>query len=60
MKTVTLKNRMNGEQVLCLNIRDVQVIDGVEYLKVQRQGQARTFLMRKEALEKVKEPNMRR
>ncbi len=46
---------MNGERVVCENIRDVKVIDGVEYLTVHKQGNDRQFLMRREALERVKE-----
>ena len=55
MKSVNFKNRMNGERVVCDNIRDVKVIDGVEYLTVRKVENNRQFLMRKEALEKVKE-----
>ena len=55
MKSVNFKNRMNGERVVCDNIRDVKVIDGVEYLTVHKQGNDRQFLMRREALEKVRE-----
>lgn len=46
---------MNGERVVCDNIRDVKVIDGVEYLVVHKHDNNRQFLMRREALEKVKE-----
>jgi len=55
MKTVTFKNRFNGEQVVCKDIKDVHVIDGIEYLMVSRTIQDRKFLMRKEALERVKD-----
>ena len=55
MKSVNFKNRMNGERVVCDNIRDVKVIDGVEYLVVHKQGNDRQFLMRREALEKIKD-----
>lgn len=55
MKTVTLKNRFNGERVVCKDIKDVTVIDGVEYLLVSRTIQGPKFLMRKEALERVKD-----
>ena len=55
MKSVNFKNRMNGERVVCDNIRDVKVIDGVEYLVVHKQDNNRQFLMRREALEKIKE-----
>jgi hypothetical protein len=55
MKTVTYKNKMNGEQVICNDTRNVEVIDGVEYLLVRRPGTDRHFLMRKEVLQKVSE-----
>ena len=45
---------MNSETFYCDNLRLVETIDGVEYLLVQRPGQSRHFLMRKDALEKVK------
>jgi hypothetical protein len=55
MKSVNFKNRMNGERVVCDNIREVKIIDGVEYLIVHKQDSNRQFLMRREALEKVKD-----
>ncbi len=54
MKAITFKNRFNGEQVVCNNVKEVQVIDGIEYLLVSKTVQDRKFLMRKDALEKVK------
>ena len=53
MKTVTFKNERNGEQVVCDDVRDVRVIDGVDYLVVHKQDNPRAFMMRKEALKKV-------
>jgi hypothetical protein len=52
MKSMTFKNRMNGERFVCDNVRKVEVIDGVEYLIVHRPNEHRTFKMRKDALEK--------
>jgi hypothetical protein len=54
MKAITFKNRFNGEQVVCKDIKEVQVIDGIEYLLVSKTVQDRKFLMRKDALEKIK------
>jgi hypothetical protein len=54
VKTTTFKNRFNGEIVVCKDLKEVQVIDGVEYLLVSRTTQDRKFLMRKDALEKIK------
>ena len=56
MKSVMFRNRMNGENVICDDIRKVEVIDGVQYIFVRRLGQDRTYLMRKEALEKISTP----
>lgn len=53
MKRVTFKNKLNGEYVICDNVRDVEVIDGVQYLIVHRQNSDRMFFMRKDALEQV-------
>ena len=52
---VTYQNKLNGEQVICEDTRNVEVIDGVEYLLVHRPGNARNFLMRKEVLQKISE-----
>ena len=55
MKAITFKNRFNGERVVCKDVKDVHVIDGIEYLLVSRTIQDRKFLMRKDALERVKD-----
>jgi hypothetical protein len=55
MKPVNFKNKINGDCVVCENVKDIHTIDGVEYLLVHRLDQTRTFLMRKEVLEKVQE-----
>lgn len=55
MKSVMFKNRMNSDRVICDDTRKVEVIDGVEYLVVHKLENKRPFLMRKDALEKVKE-----
>ena len=53
MKSMTFVNERNGEQVVCDDVRAVQVIDGVDYLVVHKQDNPRTFMMRKDALKKV-------
>jgi hypothetical protein len=53
MKTITFKNRFNNERVVCKDVKDIYVIDGIEYLLVSKTVQDRKFLMRKDALEKV-------
>ena len=55
MKPVTFENRVSHERVICDDIKNVQVIDGVEFLQVHKQGQERKFLMRKDSLEKIVE-----
>ncbi len=54
MKSMTFENRFNRERFECDNVRDVEVIDGVEYLKVRKPNTQRQFLIRKDSLEKVK------
>ncbi len=56
MKPILLKNKLNGEQVVCDDIKLSESIDGVEYLLVRRVGTDRRFLMRKDILEKVSVP----
>ena len=53
MKPVTFKNLLNNELVVCDDVRNVQSIDGVEYLVVHKQQNQRQFLMRRDVLEKV-------
>ena len=55
MKSVTFKNRMNSDKVICEDTRKVETIDGVEYLVVHKIDNQRPFLMRKDALEKVQD-----
>ena len=56
MKSMTFKNRLNGERFICDDVRTVEVIDGVEYLIVHRPNEHRAFKMRRDALEKVNTP----
>ncbi len=53
MKPILFKVIVNNERVICDNVKDVRVIDGVEYLVVHRQDNARSFMMRRDALEKL-------
>ena len=59
MKAMTFKNRMNGERFVCEDVRQVEVIDGVEYIVVHRPNETRMFKMRKDALERVKEEKVK-
>ena len=53
MKSMLFVNERNGERVVCDNIRDVRVIEGVDYLVVHKEENPRPFMMRKDALKKV-------
>ena len=55
MKPVMFKNRFNNDRVVCDNVRNIETIDGVEYIIVHRPGESRHFKMRRDALEKVQE-----
>ncbi len=55
MKPVTFKVLTNNEKVICEDTRQTQNIDGVEYIIVHKVDNKRPFLMRKDALERVKE-----
>ena len=55
MKPITFENRVSHERVICDDVKNVQTIDGIEFLQVRRQGQERKFLMRKDSLEKIVE-----
>ena len=59
MKAMSFKNRMNGERFVCEDVRQVEVIDGVEYIVVHRPNETRMFKMRKDALERVKEEKVK-
>ena len=56
MKSVYLKNKITSEQFICDNIKDVQHIDGVEYLLVRRLGTDRLLKMRKDIFDIVPAP----
>jgi hypothetical protein len=55
MKIITFKNKFNNERVVCHDTKAIQLIDEIEYLLVSKTVQDRKFLMRKDALERVKE-----
>ena len=52
MKSVFLKNPVNGEKFICDDVKDIKIIEGIEYLTVHRHNNERLFLMRKDALKK--------
>jgi hypothetical protein len=55
MKPIVFKNKLNGEKFICENLKDVRVIDGVEFLPVFHYANNRPVLLRKDILEKQTE-----
>jgi hypothetical protein len=58
MKTIYFENLRNKEKFYCKDIKAIQLIDGVEYLRVFRLGTQRDCLMKKESLMKIPEPKV--
>jgi hypothetical protein len=54
MKTTVFENIYTQEIWYCGDDKDVHVIDGVEYLLVNRYAQDRTFYMKRDSLKEVK------
>ena len=59
MKTMFFENSRNGEKFYCTNVKDIQTIDGVEYLRVFRMGTQRDCLVKKDVLKKIQEPKQK-
>lgn len=53
MKPILFKVIVNNDRVICDNVKDIRIIDGVEYLVVHKQDNPRSFMMRRDALEKL-------
>lgn len=53
MKPTLFENLFTKEKLICENPRDVQEIDGVEYLLVHREFNQRNFLIRRDSLKKL-------
>lgn len=51
---VKLQNPLNTEEWVCEDYNFVTYIDGIEYIKVHKPADTRSFLMRKEALKVIK------
>lgn len=56
MKIIYLENKLNKEKFYCTNVKDVRMIDGIEYLRVFKFGTQRDCLMKKDSLKKIPEP----
>ena len=55
MKTVYFENMRNKEKFFCKNLKDIQKIDGVDYLRVFRMGTQRECLVKLDSLRKIPE-----
>jgi hypothetical protein len=55
MKTVYFENMRNKEKFFCKNLKDIQKIDGVDYLRVFRMGTQRDCLVKLDSLRKIPE-----
>jgi hypothetical protein len=55
VKNIVLENIWNKEKVECspTDLKNPEIIEGVEYVRVTRMGNVRVMLMRKDALKKV-------
>ena len=53
MKTIYFENIRNREQFYCNDLKNVQLIDGIEYLRVFKLGTQRDMLVKKDSLRKV-------
>ena len=55
MKTTYFENVRNKEKFFCKNTKDIQQIDGVDYLRVFRMGPQRDCLVKLDSLRKIPE-----
>jgi hypothetical protein len=55
MKTVYFENMRNKEKFFCKNLKDIQKIDGVDYLRVFRMESKRECLVKLDSLRKISE-----
>ena len=55
MKTTYFENVRNKEKFFCKNLKDIQKIDGVDYLRVFRLGTQRDCLVKLDSLRKIPE-----
>lgn len=60
MKQILLKNRVNNDVVVCDNIKEIEFIDGIEYITVRKPDNVRKFKMRKDVLEILKSSNLQK
>jgi hypothetical protein len=55
MKTIILENVRNKEKFSCKDLKDIQTIEGIDYLRVVRQGTSHECLIKKDLLKQVKD-----
>lgn len=55
MKVITFENMRNKEKYFCKDLKDVTIIEGIEYLRVVRFGTQHECLIKKDLLKKVKD-----
>lgn len=53
MKTIYFESYINRERFDCHNLKDIRIIDGIEYLRVFKHGTQRDCLVRKDHLRKL-------
>ncbi len=53
MKTIYFENIRNREQFYCNDLKNIRLIDGVEYLRVVKVGTQRDMLVKRDSLRKV-------
>lgn len=53
MKPVEFQNIYSQEKFFCENLKQVSLIDGVEYITVKKPNNPRSFLMRKDSLKLI-------
>lgn len=53
MRTITFENIYNKERFVSRGKRDIKFIDGIEYVKLIKEGTQREVLVRRDFLKKV-------
>lgn len=59
MKQVYFENIVNKEKFYCTDIKDVRMIEGVEYIRVFKYGTQRDCLVKKDTLRKISEKKVK-
>lgn len=51
---ILFENPITKEQWVCDDLRQVKIIEGIEYVSVRKQDTKRTVLIRRDILKKIK------